>query len=686
MYCNPSLGGSASDCDNPADWNVVPLPATNFPYGTIGSFAVYNNTLYAMMGGPPGDGSGGNQLYCNPTIAGDPAICDSTQDWTEAGNSYALGNDTPASTVYNGRLYWGIGAGTPNVVVCSPTIQSGNDNPVLCDSTEQNAFVFSTPLTDAQLGYTDGNVLSMISYDGVMFIGYGGTQVGNGLIYSWKDYGAPSADGGQFTETPSLAVYNGVLYAGRGQTGLGPAPIYYYKNSQTESNQLQFQAGSSTGSIWFSQESLNNSGVGQAAGVTSGVFKFSSGLVTDAGAYDLAESYPTADSSLEPGDVVAIDSSLGGQNVKKSSGQYDNKAFGVVSTNPGFTLSSHATAGVSVPVALAGRVPVKFSFENGPVSAGDALTSASLPGYAMKATQSGVIIGRTLESYSLPEGAATSSATGTLTMIVQNGYFFPTEGSSVVAPFGNSSTDTASYLQGAQSTPDAQLPVGSQIAQGIGVQTLVAGVATFTQSVSVIGTTSLFGPVILGGMNSGEVNVPPGKDKIDVTFATPFAFPPHVYLTPEVTDVSGGLGYDGSIWSGNYYLTNRTAAGFEIRLPGGGYCPTVSAIPCPIRVSFMWFVVGLDGESFPEGTTSTISGQSSTSIAGSVSGTDQSPTTSTGSTTPLGIGAASDTSSTPPFGDPAILTGTSSSSDPVSNSTATAPLPVDTGVSTTFPY
>jgi hypothetical protein len=52
-------------------------------------------------------------------------------------------------------------------------------------------------------------------------------------------------------------------------------------------------------------------------------------------------------------------------------------------------------------VALAGRVPVKVSLENGPIEVGDLLTSASsTPGVAMKATGPGRVIGMALEPLS----------------------------------------------------------------------------------------------------------------------------------------------------------------------------------------------------------------------------------------------------------------------------------------------
>jgi len=49
-------------------------------------------------------------------------------------------------------------------------------------------------------------------------------------------------------------------------------------------------------------------------------------------------------------------------------------------------------------VAMIGRVPTKFSLENGPIGVGDPLTSSSQPGVAMKATKAGQIIGYAMQS------------------------------------------------------------------------------------------------------------------------------------------------------------------------------------------------------------------------------------------------------------------------------------------------
>ena len=75
--------------------------------------------------------------------------------------------------------------------------------------------------------------------------------------------------------------------------------------------------------------------------------------------------------------------------------------MGIVSTNPGLIMGDDTQPeGKPILLALAGRVPVKVSSENGPIKAGDYLTTSSKPGVAMKATHAGQMIGKAMESYS----------------------------------------------------------------------------------------------------------------------------------------------------------------------------------------------------------------------------------------------------------------------------------------------
>jgi hypothetical protein len=133
--------------------------------------------------------------------------------------------------------------------------------------------------------------------------------------------------------------------------------------------------------------------------------------------FDVAEEYEVLDETIGPGDVVRFMEDNNGNEllVERASSKcseecdYDDSVIGVVSTEPGLYLKDwekNKTNGR--PVALVGRVPVKVSLENGPIDRGDYLVAASTPGYAMKATSGGMIIGRAMESFdgqvSLDEG------------------------------------------------------------------------------------------------------------------------------------------------------------------------------------------------------------------------------------------------------------------------------------------
>jgi hypothetical protein len=137
---------------------------------------------------------------------------------------------------------------------------------------------------------------------------------------------------------------------------------------------------------------------GSAAGsdITAGDRTLVAQLVS-AGA-DLAEVY-YSNETLEPGDVVALDPSVDG-NVRRTTAAYDTHAIGVISTRPGLLLSEAAKAGGEpVMVALSGRIPVKVTTANGSIVAGDYLTASDIPGVAMKATRSGIVIGQALSGF-----------------------------------------------------------------------------------------------------------------------------------------------------------------------------------------------------------------------------------------------------------------------------------------------
>ncbi len=142
-----------------------------------------------------------------------------------------------------------------------------------------------------------------------------------------------------------------------------------------------------------------SSATGACAGNVSGTIYATNTTVQAA---DLAENYISSQ-TLEPGDLVVPAQDGNDMAVIRSTRASQTQLIGVISTQPGVTLNSDAKIDEAhpnvYPIALAGRVPVKVSDENGAIQVGDMLTSSSTPGVAMKATAPGVIIGRALEAF-----------------------------------------------------------------------------------------------------------------------------------------------------------------------------------------------------------------------------------------------------------------------------------------------
>ena len=110
-------------------------------------------------------------------------------------------------------------------------------------------------------------------------------------------------------------------------------------------------------------------------------------------AIDLAEYIYDSRGNTQEGDVVVADPAED-ESVLLSSSPYQSSVLGVVSTRPHMIMgmeriineeTGETIDGVQATrLTLTGRVPVKFSEENGSIKPGDLLTSSSTPGKAMK--------------------------------------------------------------------------------------------------------------------------------------------------------------------------------------------------------------------------------------------------------------------------------------------------------------
>jgi len=129
------------------------------------------------------------------------------------------------------------------------------------------------------------------------------------------------------------------------------------------------------------------------------------GASFNTGSADVAERINTSE-WVEPGDVVEIDPEHPGF-FRKSSFPYSTKVAGVISTSPGVILGNSFDEATddwedNRPVlAIAGRVPLQVTAENGSIQIGDLLVSSSTPGVAMKGSDEeaciGAVVGKAME-------------------------------------------------------------------------------------------------------------------------------------------------------------------------------------------------------------------------------------------------------------------------------------------------
>jgi hypothetical protein len=212
---------------------------------------------------------------------------------------------------------------------------------------------------------------------------------------------------------------------------------------------------------------------------------------------DLAEVYYSNDPSVGPGDVVRLDSSIKA-GVKKTSQAYDSGALGIVSTRPGNVLGDDQMAGATgtpVLLALSGRIPVNVSMENGPIKAGDYLTSSSTPGYAMKATQPGQMIGKAMEDF---DGNNPNSK-GNILVFANLTYANPNTGETANNDI-QGSTITANSLNISGTTVTNDLTVAGTAT----VKNLIVGTMLTTKEVTVTGSATFGGDINLSGVGQSR--------------------------------------------------------------------------------------------------------------------------------------------------------------------------------------
>jgi hypothetical protein len=320
--------------------------------------------------------------------------------------------------------------------------------------------------------------------------------------------------------------------------------------------------------------------------------------------------------------------------------------LGVVSTSPQQTLGRavvEAGAQHPQPIVIAGRVPVKVTNENGNIEPGDFLTSsATQPGYAMKATKAGPVIGQALQQF--------SDATGKVLVFVKattyNGVAIDQQISGLV--FDYSVAPTAAVPTSSAQILDellAQLPSlnNSNLSQ-VHADVVVAGAEVITPAVtsSVLRTSILTSASVNGGLSveastvfkdgllvdsigslgsflsfqsdveffglpyfnkdtAGFALIKQGVDSVDVAFTQEYLDQPIVSATisfeqaadlSNITDedtlnilrndaISAAQGFLGN--GVNYVVTNKSKRGFTIVLNK----------PAPSDIRFSWIALAV---------------------------------------------------------------------------------------------
>ncbi len=262
--------------------------------------------------------------------------------------------------------------------------------------------------------------------------------------------------------------------------------------------------------------------------------------------------------------------------------------------------------------------------ENGDIEIGDPLTSASKPGYAMKATKPGMILGHAMEAFA---SSTTSTAVYSdggfdmINMVVQTGYYFGSDDTPLgqIAGFLGETTTT----QIVQQAFDGDAYAISQIAGGMvnpqvadgsalnGVSSaqldilIVRTAVLIAGDLTVGGDSKLLGHIIVSNETAGVVDLPAGENYVEIQFATPFENIPVVVVTPE-SDADEYF----APWLGKFRIAKKTINGFRIEVDEGA---CIDPTNCGRTMRFNWIAVGV------------IQGEDSTSTSTIITTTSTSP-------------------------------------------------------------
>jgi hypothetical protein len=390
---------------------------------------------------------------------------------------------------------------------------------------------------------------------------------------------------------------------------------------------------------------------------------------TTVNGFDLAEQYQTSDASIGPGDVISVDPTQK-EFITKTTTSYDPGILGVVSTDPGLVLGN-ASSDLWRQVALKGRVPVNVTDENGVVKAGDFLTSsASLPGYAMKAASSGEVLGKALEDFD-PTSEKTQIVNG-LAIHTGSVSLFMNVGWQDISSIVMANASSTSPLLGLQDAIDSATSTLASVVSALGLNLADASAgldigsnvtirgALHVDQIGSIGDilnlesdVNFIGRPYFNSDTGGLAIIQQGALQVDVSFDKPYVNAPVVNASLSLDASSSDAQVQEILGASvGYAVTHRSQNGFSIML----------SKPAPEPMTFSWIALAIQNMKISDsGTVGQDLSQPSPNLGEGGGGVgDQNS-------------GGSDASSTPP-----IDNGTST--PPVDNGTTTSP--TDNGTST----